>query len=80
MIGAQVLCVFGRDRLFAVESHALPGVVAPAGGSEVLPLEEHGAIAFHAVDVATEDHSTSIARPMDVSCCASNSACTTPAR
>ena len=56
VIGAQVLCVFGRDRLFAVESHALPNVIAPAGGTSVLPLEENGAIAFHAVNVATEDH------------------------
>ncbi len=56
VIGAQVLCVFGRDRLFAIESHALPGVTAPAGGSSVLPLDEGGAIAFHAVDVAVEDH------------------------
>lgn len=56
VIGAQVLCVFGRDRLFAVESHALPGVVAPTGGSSVLPLDENGAIAFHAVNIASEDH------------------------
>ena len=39
VIGAQVLCVFGRDRMFAVQSHALPGVAAPAGGSAVLPLQ-----------------------------------------
>jgi len=56
VIGAQVLCVFGRDRLFAVESQALPNVSAPAGGASVLPLDEHGTIVFHAVSVATEDH------------------------
>jgi len=57
VIGAQIAFVFGRDRLFAIESHALPHVVVAAGGHAVLPLDEGGgAIAFHAVDIASDDH------------------------
>ena len=58
VIGGGISFVFGRDRLFAISSHALPDVrVVERGGHAVLPLVEAGGIAYHAVDVEQDgDH------------------------
>jgi len=58
VIGGGISFVFGRDRLFAVSSHALPNVhVVERGGHAVLPLVEAGGVAYHAVDIEEDgDH------------------------
>jgi cysteine-rich repeat protein len=57
VIGGGISFVFGKDRLFAVSSHALPNVhPLEAGGHAILPLIEAGAVVYHAVDIAEDDH------------------------
>lgn len=57
VIGGRLVCVFGRDRLFAIEAHAFPSVHASErGGHAILPLLDDGSLVFHAVDVAEDDH------------------------
>jgi cysteine-rich repeat protein len=57
VIGGQLAFVFGRDRLFAIEAHVFPAVHASErGGHAILPVLQDGALAFHAVDVAEDDH------------------------
>lgn len=53
VIGTQVLCVFGRDRLFAIESHALPNVHTPTNGTNILALNDD---TFHAINMTADDH------------------------
>jgi hypothetical protein len=57
VIGGRLVFVFGRDRLFAIEAHVFPAVhVTERGGHAILPLLDDGALVFHAVDIAEDDH------------------------